>query len=98
MTHYLAIVEEGDEAHAYGMWFPDLPGCFSGGDTFEEAMLNAREAVATHIDLLQREGMPVPVPRTLADLRKDPGISSEINQFMVAVVPFHPLTVQTAAE
>jgi predicted RNase H-like HicB family nuclease len=45
MTHYVAVVEE-EPGKAVGVWFPDLPGCFSAGDTVEEAMLNAREAIA----------------------------------------------------
>ena len=44
MTHYVAIVEE-EPGKAVGVWFPDLHGCFSAGDTVEEAMLNAREAI-----------------------------------------------------
>jgi predicted RNase H-like HicB family nuclease len=42
MTHYVAIVEE-EEGKA--VWFPDLPGCVSAGDTLDEAMLNAAEAL-----------------------------------------------------
>ena len=44
MTHYVAIVEE-EEGKAFGVWFPDLPGCVSAGDTLDEAMLNAAEAL-----------------------------------------------------
>ena len=43
MTHYIAIVEE-EEGKAIGVWFPDLPGCISAGDTLDEVMLNAAEA------------------------------------------------------
>jgi predicted RNase H-like HicB family nuclease len=46
MTYCIALVEE-EEGKAVGVWFPDLPGCFSVGDTLDEAMLNAREALAT---------------------------------------------------
>jgi predicted RNase H-like HicB family nuclease len=35
MTHYVAIVED-EEGKAVGVWFPDLPGCISAGDTFDE--------------------------------------------------------------
>ena len=46
MTYYIAIVEE-EEGKAFGVWFPDFPGCFSAGDTLDEAMLNAAEALGT---------------------------------------------------
>lgn len=45
MTHYVAIVEAAGADKAVGVWFPDLPGCFSAGDTMDEALLNAPEAV-----------------------------------------------------
>jgi len=38
-------IERGDEAHAYGVAVPDLPGCFSASDTFEDALANVREAI-----------------------------------------------------
>ncbi len=45
MTHYVAFVEEEPDC-AVGVWFPDLPGCYSAGDDIDEAMMNAREAIA----------------------------------------------------
>jgi predicted RNase H-like HicB family nuclease len=32
----------------YSVFFPDIPGCTSGGDTLREAALNAEEALAGH--------------------------------------------------
>ena len=32
---YPIAVEPGDKNHAYGVVVPDLPGCFSAGDTLE---------------------------------------------------------------
>ena len=40
----------GDEATAYGVVFPDLPGCFSAGDTLGDALANAREAAAAWLE------------------------------------------------
>ena len=39
---YPIAIEPGDDKHAYGVVVPDLPGCFSAGDTLDEAMDNAR--------------------------------------------------------
>jgi len=61
VTHYVAIVEEED-GKAVGVWFPDLPGCFSAGNTLDEAMLNAREAIALYADALRQDGRPMPRP------------------------------------
>ena len=37
---YPCVIEPGDETHAFGVIFPDCPGCYSGGDTLEEALNN----------------------------------------------------------
>jgi predicted RNase H-like HicB family nuclease len=42
---YPIAIETGDEKHAYGVVVPDLPGCFSAGDTLDEALTNARETM-----------------------------------------------------
>ena len=49
-----------DEESGYGVTVPDLPGCFSAGDTLEEAIESAHEAVACHIEGLLMDGEPVP--------------------------------------
>lgn len=41
---YPIAMEPGDAKHAYGVVVPDLPGCFSAGDTLDEAIANAPEA------------------------------------------------------
>lgn len=38
------------EDGSYWVEFPDLPGCFSAGDTQEEAMNNAQEAMVLHLE------------------------------------------------
>ncbi|MEX1117664.1 MAG: type II toxin-antitoxin system HicB family antitoxin [Terrimicrobiaceae bacterium] len=55
-----AIAIEHKKGSAYGVEFPDLPGCFSAGDTLDEAMENAKEAVAFHIEGLLDAGFDVP--------------------------------------
>jgi predicted RNase H-like HicB family nuclease len=55
IRHYPAIVE-GDAETGYNVFFPDVPGCTSGGDTLQEAALNAEEALASHIELMIESG------------------------------------------
>jgi predicted RNase H-like HicB family nuclease len=59
--HYPIAIEIGDEQHAYGVIVPDLPGCFSAGDTFDEAIANAREAIEGHLESLSAHGDPIPM-------------------------------------
>ena len=46
MPHYVAIVEDAGPDEAVGIWFPDLPECFSAGDDIDEALQNAEEALS----------------------------------------------------
>jgi predicted RNase H-like HicB family nuclease len=53
-----------------GIWFPDLPGCFSAGDDIDEALRNAQDALALYAESQAREGRELPVPRTVFCLEK----------------------------
>jgi antitoxin HicB len=39
---------------------PALPGCITEGDTVDEALANAREAIACHLQGLAIDGEPIP--------------------------------------
>ena len=54
------VVIHKDEESVYGVTVPDLPGCFSGGDTLEEAVESAQEAIACHLEGLLMDGEPIP--------------------------------------
>ena len=47
--HYVALIDK-DADSAYGVRFPDLPGCFSAADTVDEIMQNAIEALALYFE------------------------------------------------
>ena len=69
---FLIAIEPGDQKHAYGVVVPDLPGCYSAGDTLEDAYVHAREAITSHLEVLIDEGMAVPPRATLEHHRSDP--------------------------
>ena len=48
-----------DDGTSYGVTVPDVPGCYSFGDTIEEAISNAKEAIVGHIETLLELGEPV---------------------------------------
>jgi antitoxin HicB len=39
-----------DPEGGYSVEVPELPGCFTEGDTLEEALVNAREAIDCYLD------------------------------------------------
>ena len=68
LREYVVIYERGDESQeAWGAYVPDLPGCVSTGDTFEDVQHNIREAIQLHLEGLKAEGLPIPEPTTQAD-------------------------------
>lgn len=68
------FIEPGDRKHAFGVVVPDLPGCFSAGDTLDEALTNAREAVAAWLESQLDAGEAVPTATTLqSHLKNDRG-------------------------
>jgi predicted RNase H-like HicB family nuclease len=56
-----------DSGTSYGVTVPDVPGCFSYGDTVEEAISNAKEAVIGHIETLLELGEPIDFKATEID-------------------------------
>lgn len=55
-----AVVIHKDVESVDGVTVPDLPGCFSSGDTFEEAIESAHEAISCHLEGLLMDGEPIP--------------------------------------
>ena len=66
MYHYPLAIELGDEQHAFGVEVPDIPGCFSAGDTLDEAITQAHEAIGLHLEGLAEDGELPPQPQAIA--------------------------------
>ncbi|MCY3918280.1 MAG: type II toxin-antitoxin system HicB family antitoxin [Chloroflexi bacterium] len=47
----------------YGAYAPDVPGCVSVGDTWDEMQAMIREALTYHIEDLLEQGEPLPEPK-----------------------------------
>jgi len=96
MTHYVAIVEDAGAEKAIGIWFPDLPGCFSAGDDIDDALRNAHEALALYAEAEAQEGRPLPKPRTISALKSDPAVIPDLRDHMVALVALDSRAVHAA--
>ena len=59
---YLAAFETEKNSENYSVFFPDLPGCISVGNSFEDAQKNAAEALGLHIYGMEKDGDAVPLP------------------------------------
>ncbi|MNL78468.1 hypothetical protein D3C87_2048620 [compost metagenome] len=80
------------------MWFPDLRGCFAAGDTLDEALQNAPEALALWIETMRADGQDIPHARTPSELKNDPSVAAEMERFAIALIPAPDIALQPAAE
>jgi predicted RNase H-like HicB family nuclease len=69
---YPVAIEPATENTCFGVVVPDLPGCFSAGDTLDEAMTGAEESAAAWIDATLDAGDSVPPPSSLDAIRRNP--------------------------
>lgn len=60
-----AVVIHNDVESVYGVAVPDLPGCFSTGDSIEESLESAKEAIACHVEGLLIDGESIPARKSL---------------------------------
>lgn len=65
--YYPAVIHK-DANSDFGVHFPDFPGCVTAGVTIEEAILNAHEALAGHVDMMVADGDALPEPSSLHDV------------------------------
>jgi len=97
LKYYIAAVEK-EPGKSVEVWFPDLSGCFSGGDTIDEAMANAPEALVLYAGAMAESGSALPPARSLTELKDDPEAAADLREHMVALIPFKPSRLRPAAE
>lgn len=74
---YPAIIHEEDGG--YWIEFPDLKGCQTQGDTMEELMEMAQEALGLYLVSLMEHGQEVPAPSTIADIPAEDGQTTYVS-------------------
>ena len=79
MIVYHAIVHK-DEDSAWGVHFPDLPGCFSAADDLADVQANASAAV-----MLYLEGEKAPEPSAIEKIREMAADDLAEGAFLLAV-------------
>ncbi|MSQ25392.1 MAG: type II toxin-antitoxin system HicB family antitoxin [Dehalococcoidia bacterium] len=70
MTEYkYTVVVEQDENGVYIASVPVLQGCYTQGDTYEEALENIKDAIKLYIESLREVGDPIPVNAAVTEVR-----------------------------
>lgn len=91
MQYFYAIVDK-DEDSAFGVRFPDLPGCFSAADRIEEVLPNACAA----LEFWFEDGEEV-APRTLEAIRVEAADDIAAGAFVISVPRIRRLGRQVRA-
>ncbi|WP_062784989.1 type II toxin-antitoxin system HicB family antitoxin [Novosphingobium capsulatum] len=83
MKTFIALVHK-DEDSAWGVTFPDLPGCFSTADTLAEVLPQAVEALE-----LWFEDQPLAEPRSMEAIKAEVADDLAEGAFLMAVPYMH---------
>jgi len=84
---YLAVFEPNGDG-GYGVYFPDLLGCTSYGETYEKAQKMAQESLGLHIYEMEKDGDNIPAPET--DPCKMPIAPETNNHYIISPVVVYP--------
>ena len=91
---YPIAIEPGDENTAFGVVVPDLPGCFSAGDTMDEAIANAEEAINLWVEAALDQNMEIPAPSAVSRWANE----SEYSGWTFGVVKVDPAALDDHIE
>ena len=91
---YPVTIETGSDTAAFGIVVPDLPGCFSAGDTIDQAMGNVEEAIDLWIEAALDAGQEIPAPSTLDAIQARP----EFTGWAFGVVTIDPAALDDRIE
>lgn len=83
------VVIHHDSGTAYGVTVPDIPGCFSAGETIDDALANTQEAINGHLELLAEEGETAPNATTIETLQANADYAGGIWAYVdIDITPF----------
>ena len=78
MDFNIAIEKPTNDNECFGVEVLDLPGCFSSGDTEDEAVENTKEAIISHIEILQEDGDDIPAPTSMEAHKLNPDLQDRV--------------------
>lgn len=66
--YFAAFVPE--EENGYSVYFPDIEGCYTSGETLEDAMFMAEDVLALVLQDMAANRRTIPAPSTLEKVKK----------------------------
>lgn len=83
MKNYIAVIDK-DRKSSYGVVFPDVPGCYGAGETLDEAVENATEALRLYAEAAGRE---LDNPRSLEEIKENKEYMEGLENVTFAAIP-----------
>ncbi len=84
MTYYVGLLDGSGDV--WGVTIPDVPGMNGGGATPEEAIGDAISAFREVAAMMVADGTPLPKPRTLSEIIRDPEVAEDVAKGATAVM------------
>lgn len=73
------VVLHTDDGHHYGVIVPNLPGCYSAGDSIDEALRHVLDAIDLHLEgVMEGNASELPVPQAIDILQNNPDYAGGI--------------------
>lgn len=72
------IVLHSDDGIRYGVTVPDIKGCYSTGDTMDEAIDSIQEAIDLHLEGMAEDGEDLPIASSIATHKNDPDYANGV--------------------
>ena len=72
------VVLHTDDGQRFGVTVPDLVGCYSAGDSLDDALDSVREAIDLHVETMIEDGAAIPAAASLAHHQGNPDYAGGI--------------------
>jgi len=76
------VVIHKDPESDYGVTVPDLPGCFSAGETLDDVLSQAVEAIECHLEGMLMDGEAIPQPQPIEHHQANPDYADGVWAFV----------------
>jgi predicted RNase H-like HicB family nuclease len=93
-NNYIALFEHDAVTGKYGVVIPDFPGFSTVGNSFEEALQNATEGLASHIEAMKDLNENIPSPSTFEQIKNNwdgwHDWAREVSDYITVIIPAIP--------
>ena len=86
LQHYTVVIDK-DPNSGYVVTVPDVPGCYTVGNTFEDALKQAVEAIELHLEGMVLDGTPIPEPKDITSHQNNPEYTDGQWESVAVIIP-----------